>query len=463
MDIPSEQFPEEKKCVITKKARHFCLAEKNPFIESRTSGLRWLEKQDKYRVRCKLQEGGGKRGEYKEYDEGESTERQAIGDIVLPPYDWYRDINTPGVIEDNREWMKNSPSPGKDATAQSIQWQPRSPSSPQQPISPKSPLLQHIYIQKLPKSQTPSPTLYQYKMHPLPGGKPSFPRSLGPPILIRKLLNNNHNHQNIISFVPDLEESESESEYYIQEFFTQLQGALKWKLSSGISKIHIPKCVPHMSKTVILDFDEILIYSPSSTIPSASPTSELLKTTNLFNFHFYLRPFALQFIRKLSEMAELILYSSADYTYLIDIINTLNMGKYFSYVLSRNNCFPFKGGMVKALQIINRSKGNTVILDDNIAVWPLDIANLFPISKFKGDLSDNELFTIYPQLCYMLNRKDLKQALKNKFKIRERLKKFKNIQKKKETEKRRQTIGVLPHGLKKLIENVKYNPHVLKY
>ena len=413
MEIPNEQSPKSKGNGLRANWT-VTLSNKNPFFRniSRKAPSSPTKKREA-NLGSKCRRAGSKDSE----SEGElTTERQSIKAIALPEY----------VCGGRRNIYK----------LEEEKWAPNK--------SPPLPLKKGMGERGSQRSGTPPPVPRGY-ISKVAGGKPPYPK--GPPTTLHRLLQlhkldgpQGDNPMSVMSSVDGEGEGDGEGKgMFDQQFLVLLKVTLKW-LPTQLNRMVLPRGRYSTNKTIIIDFDETLIYCPFPDnlhnihiVPNKSDT---------FNYPFYIRPYTLQFITKLSKIAELILYSSGDSTYLIDILSTMRIKQYFSYILSRDNCSHFKGGMVKSLQIINRALENTLILDDNISVWPLELDNIFPITRFFGDPSDRELSKIYPQVVRLLGKKDLQVALRRKFHLRDKLREFRDRQreKKKEVDKRRKTV-----------------------
>ena len=173
-------------------------------------------------------------------------------------------------------------------------------------------------------------------------------------------------------------------------------------------------------KTLVLDLDHTLVYFIKSITPSIWAQKFGLKvSTSRKGNHFVLRPFALPFLKIIKRYYEIIVFSSSQSQYCNDIVNCIDpFNKYFTKVLSRDNCIKYRQFYIKDLTIIqNRHLKDLVIVDDSILPSALNFNNFIPITPFTGGVDDNQFISLSSFLLSIHEEQDLRESLKKQFNL----------------------------------------------
>jgi RNA polymerase II subunit A small phosphatase-like protein len=115
--------------------------------------------------------------------------------------------------------------------------------------------------------------------------------------------------------------------------------------------------------TLILDLDETLIYLKNKI--NISNNDKFLN--NPFSSSILiLRPGLIDFLKKMKQIYELIIFSSGTLEYIMPIIKIIEKkGKFFEYILYRKHISFLKNGeYYKDLSLLNRNLKNVIIVDD---------------------------------------------------------------------------------------------------
>ena len=132
--------------------------------------------------------------------------------------------------------------------------------------------------------------------------------------------------------------------------------------------------------TLVLDLDETLIYIKKNPINK--------------NAKILFRPFLYEFLDKMKNLFEIILFSFGNKNYVDKICDLIekNDNKYFSYRLYRNNAIYTKNKeYIKDLRILNRDIKKIIIVDNIYNTFKLQRENGICIKSFYGDMKDNIL------------------------------------------------------------------------
>ena len=140
--------------------------------------------------------------------------------------------------------------------------------------------------------------------------------------------------------------------------------------------------------TLILDLDETLIYLKNKI--NISDNDKFLNNPFASSI-LILRPGLIDFLKKMKQIYELIIFSSGTLDYIMPILKIIEKkGKFFEYILYRKHISFLKNGeYYKDLSLLNRNLKNVIIVDDMAKNFVLHKSNGICIKPFKGDVINN--------------------------------------------------------------------------
>lgn len=133
-----------------------------------------------------------------------------------------------------------------------------------------------------------------------------------------------------------------------------------------------------------------------------------------------MRPFCREFLKKISQYYEIIIFTAATATYAQAIVNFLDpYGQYINGILTRINCLMTKNGLfIKDLRIVkNREMKNMILVDNLSHSFGLQIENGIPIVEFQNNKKDRELKYLYDHLMEGLYVDDVRIFNRKKLKL----------------------------------------------
>ena len=77
--------------------------------------------------------------------------------------------------------------------------------------------------------------------------------------------------------------------------------------------------------------------------------------------------------------------------------------KYIHHRLFRDSCLQINGNYVKDLSLLGRDIDKTIIIDNNLVAFALNLDNAIPIKSFAGDKTDTELDKLIEIVDYANN------------------------------------------------------------
>ena len=150
--------------------------------------------------------------------------------------------------------------------------------------------------------------------------------------------------------------------------------------------------------TIVLDLDETLVHSSFTEIPNPDFTFMLNASPNPVPVYVLIRPHAKEFLQKLAEKFELIVFTASNQTYADYVVDQLDPDHLISYRLYKESCSDLNGATVKDLSLLNRDLKKLIIIDNSKMASLLHPYNAVPIETWVDDKNDNELLQIANEL-----------------------------------------------------------------
>jgi len=175
----------------------------------------------------------------------------------------------------------------------------------------------------------------------------------------------------------------------------------------------LPETLEKDRKTLILDLDETLIHADFDEMYSGHDhTIEFNYNGETVSVPILVRPHLHEFLEKVSEIFELVIFTASKKEYADAVLNYLDPeNKYFKQRLYRENCISIKNKIyIKDLRIFtNRQLENIVILDNSMYSFANQLSNGVLINSFYYDKSDKELLNAFAYLTnYLLPADDVR-------------------------------------------------------
>ena len=138
----------------------------------------------------------------------------------------------------------------------------------------------------------------------------------------------------------------------------------------------IKKCYKY---TLVLDLDETLVYCRKE--------KNLNYNNSFINKTLIMRPGLLEFLHKMKQIYELVLFSLGTCDYVNNIVNIIEKKeKFFEYILYRQHATYNDNIYIKNLSLLGRDLKNIIIVDDIPEVFKLHKNNGICIKPFYGDV-----------------------------------------------------------------------------
>jgi Dullard-like phosphatase family protein len=165
-------------------------------------------------------------------------------------------------------------------------------------------------------------------------------------------------------------------------------------------------------KTLVLDLDETLIHASFTHIPQEDFIVPVQTECRLLNISVLKRPGLDTFLKELSEVYELVLFTASTSRYANPIIDRIDPQHLISHRFYRHNCTFAGKGFIKDLSILNKHLKDVVIVDNLALSYALQPENALPVDTWIDDKKDKQLYNLIPILRHLAKVKDVRVYLK---------------------------------------------------
>lgn len=164
--------------------------------------------------------------------------------------------------------------------------------------------------------------------------------------------------------------------------------------------------------TLVLDLDETLVHSTKHKCDNADFTIQIRLENVKYPIYVRLRPFLQEFLEKVSEMFEIIVFTASKSIYADQLLDILDPDKkFFSRRLYRESCVFLDGTYTKDLTVLGIDLAKVAIVDNTPEVFRLQADNGIPIKSWYDDPCDSALISLLPFLEKLVDTDDVRPII----------------------------------------------------
>lgn len=173
-------------------------------------------------------------------------------------------------------------------------------------------------------------------------------------------------------------------------------------------------------KLLVLDMDETLVHA---TAPTEGDYRLIVPAEPAFEIGLRLRPFVKDFLAKMSEIYEIVVFTSSQQAYADSVLNFLDpQHTLIHHRLYRQHCTVLSGVSYKDLRVFTGVDLRDIVICDNlISNFGLQLDNGVPVKTWTNAKDDKELVLLCQYLTRLVEVKDVREVNRETFKLALRL------------------------------------------
>ncbi|KAH0482572.1 MAG: uncharacterized protein KVP18_003223 [Porospora cf. gigantea A] len=170
--------------------------------------------------------------------------------------------------------------------------------------------------------------------------------------------------------------------------------------------------------TLFLDLDETLAHTDiDSVVQDNEADLVFVSDADQALAKVYFRPWAKEFLRITSMYYEIVTYTAALKPYADLILDALDVEGHVDHRLYREHCTQYGESELffKDLNGVGRGLDKSVVVDNRLISFGLNVDNGIFVSSFMGDAQDIELLKLIPVLLLLTRAQDFREEISRRY------------------------------------------------
>eukprot|EP01053_Blabericola_migrator_P011854 Blabericola_migrator_1__11853@NODE_721_length_6735_cov_131_696611_g519_i0_p1_GENE_NODE_721_length_6735_cov_131_696611_g519_i0NODE_721_length_6735_cov_131_696611_g519_i0_p1_ORF_typecomplete_len727_score102_04NIF/PF03031_18/2_5e34_NODE_721_length_6735_cov_131_696611_g519_i0372217 len=180
-------------------------------------------------------------------------------------------------------------------------------------------------------------------------------------------------------------------------------------------------------KSLFIDLDETIAHTALGNVPHPrTPDLVFQSVSDGSTANVYFRPWVDDFLRVVSQYYEIILYTASVKPYADLIVDELDVENRISHRLYREQCTQYGSTDIyfKDINGTGRDLKDSVVIDNRLISFGLNVDNGIFVSSFLGQSDDAELLQLIPLLIALSKQADVRISLAQTYRLPEIIEKF---------------------------------------
>ncbi|XP_007896971.1 CTD small phosphatase-like protein 3 [Callorhinchus milii] len=166
------------------------------------------------------------------------------------------------------------------------------------------------------------------------------------------------------------------------------------------------------SHTLVLGLDETLVHCELVPMEKVEFQFPVHFQDNNYQVYMQLRPHCRTFLESLSQIYEIIVFTSATKDYTDKLVDILDPNRrLIRHCLFRKHCRCVQGSYVRELSVLGRDLAKTVVVDSSHEAYAFQITNGIQVKSWFEDRRDQELLKLLPFLRLLTELSDVRPAI----------------------------------------------------